>query len=250
MTPLDLLCPIPFHEADPARRARILSRLADTELFAALIEEPADDRAELRIFPLEDGPAALACDAEDRLADFIGGPVAYVALPGRVLAAALVTENRGLLVNPGQPSQMLLDADALAWLGRALLAEPSLAPDEAPRRIQPPRTAVVQALAEPISLRLGDMVGLVESAALVQAEWADGRGNHTLILKGVDDSRRPAVAKAFAELFAFLPEVDGGIDLAFSDVEHSRDALILVPPAPEEPQPAPKRDPNAPPRLR
>ncbi|HWL58593.1 MAG TPA: SseB family protein [Paracoccus sp. (in: a-proteobacteria)] len=250
MTPLDLLCSIPFHEADPARRARILSRLADTELFAALVEEPVADRAELQIFPLEDGPAALACDSEERLAGFIGGPVAYVGLPGRVLAAALVAEGRGLLVNPGQPSQMLLDAAALAWLGRALEAEPSLAPDEAPVAMRQPRPEAVEILAEPVSLRLGDMGGLVESAALVAAEWADGRANHTLILKGVGESHRNAVAKAFAELLAFLPEIPGGTDLAFSDASHPALALVLESPPLDEPAPAPRRDPNAPPRLR
>ncbi|MTH79333.1 SseB family protein [Paracoccus aestuariivivens] len=250
MTPLDLLCPIPFHEAMPAQRARILSRLADTELFAALVEEPAHDRAELKIHALPDGPVALACDAEDRLADFIGGPVAYVALPGRILASALAAEGQGLLVNPGQPSEMLLSADMLAWLTEALQAEPAIAPDEAPVSIQPPRPEVVEALAEPLSIRLGDMVGLVESAALVATVWANGRSNHSLILKNVEETRRPALAKAFAELLAFLPEVDGGTDIAFSDQTHPSVALILEPPAPEAPEQPPRRDPNAPPRLR
>jgi len=250
MTPLDLLCPVPFHEANPAQRARILSRLADSELFAALVEEPADDRVELQVFPLPDGPVALACDAEDRLADFIGGPVAYLGLPGRVLASALASEGRGLLVNPGHPSEMLLDTATLSWLVQALQAEPSLAPDEAPRSIRAPQPEVVRALAEPLSTRLGDMVGLVDSAALVATEWANGRQNHTLLLKGVEESRRPALAKAFAELLAFLPEIEGGADIGFSDSAHPAVALVLEPPAPVEPEPVPQRDPNAPPRLR
>lgn len=249
MTPLDLLCQTPFHEADTARRARILSRLADTELFAALTQEPAGDRAELRIFPLEDGAAALACDSEDRLAGFFGGPVAYLALPGRILAAALVAEGRGLLVNPGEPSEMLLDPAALAWLGQALRAEPNFVSDATPRAVRPPRSDVVAVLAEPVALRLGDMAGLVESAALVAADWPDGRSNHTLILKSVDESRRNAVAKAFAELLAFLPEIAGGVDLAFSERPHPAVALVIDTPVPEPEEPA-RRDPDAPPRLR
>lgn len=250
MTPLDLLCPAPFHEAAPAQRARILSRLADTELFAALVGEPAGDRAELQIYPLEAGQVALACDSEDRLAGFTGGPVAYVGLPGRVLAATLAAEGRGLLINPGHPSQMLLDADMLSWLCEALQAEPGLAPDEAPALVQAPDPAVVAILAEPVSMRLGDMAGLVESAALIATGWADGRRNHTLILKGVTDEHRAALAKAFAELLAFLPEFEGGADLAFSNAGHPADALIFEPPEPEPEPPVVKRDPNAPPRLK
>ena len=105
MTPLDELCQVPFHEADAPVRSRILSRLADTELFVALLAEPADDRAELRLFDLPEGRFALACDREERLAGFVGGPVAYLALPGRVLAAALA-ENFGELC--GQFLNLLL----------------------------------------------------------------------------------------------------------------------------------------------
>ena len=250
MTPLDLLCSAPFHDAASAQRARILSRLADTELFAALVEEPADDRAELQIYTLDEGPVALACDAEDRLAGFVGGPVAYVALPGRVLASALAQEGRGLLVNPGHPSQMLLGPDLLSWLVEALAAQPSLAPDEAPRRIAPPRPDVVEILAEPLATRLGDMVGLLESAALVEADWQEGRRAHALILKGAAPDHRAALAKAFAELLAFLPEIEGGVDIAFSDTTPPDVALLIEPPVPAEPKPTPRRDPDAPPRLR
>ncbi|MDS9468271.1 SseB family protein [Paracoccus sp. MBLB3053] len=250
MTPFDAFFTIPFHEADQAQRARILSRLADTELFAALVTEPTGDKAELRVFPLDNGSVALACDAEDRLAGFMGGPVAYVALPGRVLAATLVNEHRGLLVNPGEPSEMLLDAPTLGWLVDALEAEPSLASDETPRQVRAPDLAVVSCLAEPISTRLGDMAGMVQSAALVAADWEDGRSNHVLMLKGVDESHRSAVAKAFAELMAFLPEIAGGVDLAFTSAMHPPVALVIDVPQPEAPQPAARRDPNAPPILR
>lgn len=250
MTALDQLCPIPFHEAAPAARARILSRLADTELFAALIEEPAGDRAELQIYELPEGAVALACDSEERLAGFVAGPVAYLALPGRVLAAALAAEGRGLLVNPGQSSQMLLDHDMLSWLGRALEAQPNLAPDETPLRFRTPEPQTVDLLAEPLVARLGDMRALVQDLGLVAADWFDGRQNHTLILRGVEDDRREAVAKAFAELLAFLPEPQGGVDLAFSDAALPDQALILTAPPVVPEAPAPRRDPNALPRLR
>ncbi|SMO50305.1 SseB family protein [Paracoccus laeviglucosivorans] len=250
MTQLDDLCRRPFHEAQPAQRARILSRLADTELFVALTAEPVGDQAELQIYDLPDGAVALACDAEDRLAGFLGGPVSYVALPGRVLAATLTPEGRGLLLNPGHPSEMLLEAETLDWLARALEAEPSMAGEDAPEKIGAPRPQALLHLAEPLAQRLGDMRGLIESAALVACDWADGRTNHMLILRGVDEDRRAPIAKAFAELLAFLPEVAGGTDIAFSDSALPRLALVLEPPPATADEPVPQRDPNAPPRLR
>ncbi|WJS85868.1 SseB family protein [Paracoccus sp. TOH] len=250
MTPLDELCQIPFHEAEAPARARILSRLADTGLFAALVAEPPDDRAELRIFDLPDGPVALACDGEDRLADFLGGPVAYVALPGRVLAAALASEGRGLLVNPGHASQLMLDAGMLAWLVGALEARPSMAPDEAAQSLSAPTPDAVALLAEPLAQRLADMAGLVPRMALVATQWRGGRRNHALLLDGVDPAHEAAIAKALAELLAFLPELPGGVDIGFAARDLPRGALILEPPPPPSaPEPA-RRDPKAPPRLR
>lgn len=250
MTPLDELCQVPFHEADAPARARILSRLADTELFAALLAEPADDRAELRLFDLPEGRFALACDREERLAGFVGGPVAYLALPGRVLAAALAEEGRGLLVNPGHASQLMLDAGVLGWLVQALQARPSMAPDEAARRLGAPSPEAVALLAEPLAQRLGDMAGLVGRLALVAAEWQDGRQGHALILAGVEPAHEDAVAKALAELLAFLPELPGGVDIGFAGPDLPAGALVLEPPPPPPaPEPA-RRDPSAPPRLR
>ncbi|MFT4015110.1 MAG: SseB family protein [Paracoccus sp. (in: a-proteobacteria)] len=250
MTPLDMLCPTPFHEADAGARARVLSRLADTELFAALTQEPADDRADLQIYELPTGAAALACDLPERLAEFVGGPVAYVALPGRVLAAALAAEGRGLLVNPGAPSQLLLDAEALAWLVQALQARPNLAPEGAPRASFPPQPGLVSDLVEPLSQRLADVAGVVRRAALFQAEWSAGVRRHVLLLQGVAEARRDQVAKAFAELLAFLPEQARGVDIAFSEITPPAHAVLLEPPelAPEPVQP--QRDSGAPPRLR
>ena len=48
MTPLDSLCTAPFHELPDVARARVLNRLADTELFVALDGDPVEDRARLR----------------------------------------------------------------------------------------------------------------------------------------------------------------------------------------------------------
>ena len=75
----------------------------------------------------------------------------------------------------------------------------------------PPTPEAVALLSEPLARRLGDMIGLVGRLTLVQAEWAEGRTGHALMLQGVAPAHEEAVAKAFAELLAFLPQVPGGI---------------------------------------
>lgn len=239
MTALDELATTPFHDADAPLRARMLSRLADTELFVALVREPHDDRVELQLFPLDGVNVALACDAEDRLAGFFGAPVAYAAMPGRALAALLRTEGAGLLVNPGAASEMLLDAGMLDWLTGALAAEPQ--PDEARLRLTGPHPDTVAALAEPLGARLLDMHALISGAALAGVAG----GGHVLLIAGAAPDRQPAIAKALAEALAFLPPQSGGVDISFTDAPPPATALRfdLTPPQAEPPAPRPKGPP-------
>ena len=241
MSALDDLAPVPFHDADAPQRARMLSRLADTELTVALLREPIHDQVELQIFDLDGVRVALACDAEDRLADFFGHPVAYAALPGRVLAGLLNADGAGLLVNPGHPSEMLLDTGMLDWLTGALDAAPEQG--QARLRLTAPDAQVAQALADPLAERLADLRGLVAGAALVGAS-GDGAA-HLLVIAGAPVDRQPAIAKALAEALAFLPAQPGGVDISFSDAPPPAGSLLfdLTPPAPEEPAPRPKGPP-------
>ncbi|RNF35544.1 SseB family protein [Paracoccus methylarcula] len=245
MTALDDLAAIAFHDADSAQRARMLSRLADTELSVALVAEPEGDRIELRIFPLDGGPVALACDGEDRLAGFFGAPVAYAAMPGRVLAGLLRQEGVGLLVNPGHPSEMLLDAGMLDWLTGVLSAAPETA--EARLRLTAPSPATIEALAEPLAARLADMRGLITGAALAGVRGEDGPKAHLLLIAGAEAGHQPAIAKALAEALAFLPPQPGGVDISFSDAAPPPAALRFEL-SPPEPSPAERA--KAPPRLR
>ncbi|WP_041527694.1 SseB family protein [Paracoccus aminophilus] len=250
MTALDDLCPIPFHEASENARARILSRLADTELFVALTREPADDRAEILSFDLSGTKAALACDSEERLSEFMGRVVAYAAMPGRVLAALLGEAGSALLVNPGRPSELFLDASALDWLGQVLSAAPEEGGELRPSWLTAPTPEAIEIFLVPLAQRLADMVGLATSAALVAAVWPDGRRGHLLLLRGCADDSRAALAKAFAEFFSFLPMVEGGVDIGFAELDLPQGALLLdVPERKPEPEPV-RRDPKAPPRLR
>ncbi|WP_410217472.1 SseB family protein [Paracoccus sp. (in: a-proteobacteria)] len=240
MTALDDLALVSFHDADAPQRARMLSRLADTELSVALTGEPAGDEVELQIFPLEGARVALACDTEDRLASFFGTSVAYAAMPGRVVAGILKTERAGLLVNPGHPSEMLLDADMLDWLTGALEAAPQEA--EARLRLAAPDADVAAALSGPLAQRLADMRGLIAGAALVGLA---GTGGHLLLIAGAPADRQPAIAKALAEALAFLPPQPGGVDISFAETAPPAGALLfdLTPPQPEIPAPKPKGPP-------
>ncbi|MDO5613049.1 MAG: hypothetical protein Q4G14_07375 [Paracoccus sp. (in: a-proteobacteria)] len=242
MTALDDLCQTPFHDADAPARARILSRLADTELSVALMAEPAGDTVDLRIFDLPGARVALAADEESRLAGFLGGPVAYAALPGRVLAAMLRAEGVGLLLNPGAPSEMLLDAQTLGWLETALASAP--VPDEARLAAGPPRSDTVAALAGPLAERLADLRGMIAGAALAGA----GEG-HVLLIAGAEPARQPAIAKALSETLAFLPPQPGGVDIGFAETPPPAGALLFDLTPPPEPAPAPK-PPKGPPILR
>ena len=253
-TELDRLAAgVPFHDAEPSQRAAMLRRLADTELHAALTAEPSDDAADLRMFDVLGLTVALASDDAAALAGFLGGPVAHVSLPGRVLARELAEAGQGLLVNPGRPSEMLLDPAMLGWLVQALARAPAAA-DAVPRRLAAPTPEALAGLAEPLAARLGDMAGLVAGAALVGVEWGDGRHGHLVVIAGAGDSDRAAIAKALSELIAFAPPVEGGVDVTSQDLRLPQGAVRIEAVAPPSPgparsEPAPPR-PDAPPRLR
>lgn len=254
MTPLDSLCVAPFHELPDAARARVLNRLADTELFVALDGDPVEDRVKLRMFDVDGNRLAVAADDEDRLAGFFGAPTGHLAMPGRALAAMLAAEGVTLMVNPAAPSEMLLDAGILGWLATALSQAPA-EEQAAPARLSAPSPAMVAALAEPLAARLADMEGLTEAAALVAAEWADGSRGHLVVLSGADEAARPLLAKALAELLAFLPPLAEGCDVAF-DLPLPAGALVLrleavaAEPGPPSHPRAPGSDPDKPPILR
>lgn len=251
MTILDDLCEKPFYELADAARARVLSRLADTELYVALTHEPVDDQIELRMFDLEAGRTALATDTEYRLAAFLGGPVPYIALPGRVLAEMLAAEQVALMVNPQDASSMILPPDLLAWLHQGLSGRPVEAQSR-PLALTGPDPQAVAILAEALALRLGDMAGLTQGAALVGAQWKGGETGHLIVLEGVTPDHQPALAKAVADLLAFLPEIEGGVDITFDPIPLPDAALRLVleKPEPQAPLGAPGMDPSRPPNLR
>lgn len=247
MTPLDGLCATPFHEADAAARAAILRRLADTLLYAALAGEAEGQRAELLRLDGPDGQLALACDSDDRLTGFFGRVVDYAAMPGRVLARMLAEAGVGLLVNPGAPSEMLIDAATLGWLVAALSGGPDAG--EGAARLSPPDPETAATLLPALGERLAEMAGLAQAAVLTRAIWADGRQGHLLLIEGAEPAYEPAIAKAIGELAAFLPPLPGGLDVSFAPLPAPEGAPRIVIETPPPPPPEPPR-PKGPPILR
>lgn len=243
-TPLDALCTVPFHEADAAARAAIMRRFADTVMYVALAGDVVEDRAELyRLSLPEGGEAALACDDEARLAAATARSTMFAAMPGRVLAGMLGATGLSLLVNPGAPSQMLLGPEAMSWLTDALAqAEPAQAEGaERGAQVLPPDPAVVEILAPALGERLIDMHGMAESVSLLRS--GDG---HLLLVHGAAPDAHSALAKALAELLAFLPPLPTAVDVGFTDAPPPACAVTLrleaLPPTPTAPK--------GPPRLR
>lgn len=246
----DLASAAVFHDADAPQRALMLSRLADTELSVALDGEPTagtdGHSIVLRMFPLDGRQVALACDSEDRLSGFFERPTPYAAMPGRALAAMLRTVGADLLINPGHPSEMLLDAAMLDWLMGALDARPEEA--EARLRLMAPAPQAVADLAGPLAARLADLRGLITGAALAGVAGPDGPSAHLLIVAGAPADRQPAIAKALAEALSFLPSQPGGVDITFASAMLPGAALRFDLSEPEKPVHAPK--PKGPPILR
>ena len=86
---------------DDRLRLHYYDALADSELFVLLEREPKASDIDPKVFALEGGPLVLVFDVEERLSAFTGAAAPYAALPGRVIATALVGQGVGLGINLG-----------------------------------------------------------------------------------------------------------------------------------------------------
>lgn len=251
MTPLDQLCTEPFHTLSAPLRAGVLGRLANTQIFVALSRESEGERVDVLTFDLAGVRTAICADSEDRLTDFFAGPVAYAAMPGRVLARLLREQGAGLMVNAGAGSEMLLNESMLEWLENALSRAPVA--ELATAQLHAPSPAMVAALAEPLAGRLADMAGLIRGGSLVGARHADGSDGHLVVITGAAPDVQARIAKAIGEMIAFLPPLPQDCDVAF-DLAVPPQALQLHISQVQRSQPAtrsaPGSDPDKPPILR
>lgn len=238
MSPLDAA-----HAEMQAAPDREGARLAFWHAVAATeLHVPGD--AAPRVFPTSDGPLILAFDDEARLADFLGpGPVERLSLAGRALAGALAGQGVGVVLNPGAPSETLIDAATLDWLAGLTAG----GPEEGSTRILSPRPpgAAAAGLLPTLDAAFRRMSGLAAEALLLR----DGT-RHVLAVIDAAEGAEGAIAASLAEAVRFA-DAEATVDVVFLDAARARPlrevALAISLPERAARTPRPK---DAPPRLR
>ncbi|MCK0137822.1 SseB family protein [Aliiroseovarius sp. F47248L] len=198
---------------DDAARLRFYERLADGELFLLLTEEPNDDEISPDLFELEGATFALVFDREDRLAEFVGTPAPYAALPGRLVANMLAGQNIGLGVNLGiAPSSILIPPDAMSWLADTLKS----GPEQVEARIAEVHApSAPEALISALGVKLASAAGLASYACLAGVTYADGRKGHLLGFVDAATGAEHALAGAANEALTFSGLEAGEMDVGF-----------------------------------
>lgn len=240
---------------DDAARLRFFERLADSELFLMLTEETQDENISPELFDVADGRFVLVFDREDRLAQFAGRPVPYVALSGRVLSAMLAGQGIGLGLNlETAPSSMLIPAEALGWLATTL----QHGPEEVQERLAEflPPSGLPDTLLIALDAKLATAAGLAQAAFLVATKSQDGAMGHLLGFVGAVDGAEPALAKAASEALTFSGIEAGAMDVGFFAPDDAAAAFLakaglrfdlpqpeLVKPASQAPGSNPERPP-------
>jgi hypothetical protein len=246
---------------DDLARLAYYQAIADAELFLLLVSEPIADDIAPKLFELESGRFVMAFDQEERLADFCDAPVPYAALPGRVIAGALVGKGIGIGLNLGvAPSAFLMPPEALAWLVGTLAQEPKVT-QARPLAFNAPG-GLPNTLLTALEHRLAQLPGLARAAYLVQATYEGGAKGYMLAFEGASDETQAALAKAVSETLVFSGIDAAELDVTFLDADHPVPAGLLrvarcieipagnAPSQPINSSSAPGMDPNRPPRLK
>lgn len=259
-TPLDAAhAAMTANDADDAARLRFYERLADSELFLLLTEEPQDENVSPEVFEVQDQSFVLVFDREERLAEFVGKTAPYAALSGRIVASLLAQQGMGLGLNlEVAPSSILIPPQAIAWLDETL----GNAPDEAEARIQEitPPVGMPESLLGGLDAKLATAAGLAHSAYLVGVVYENGIRTHLLAFVDTVPGAEGALAKAVSEALTFSGIEAGALDVAFFQASDAmagslaKWGLHFELPQPEDAQElgraAPGSDPAKPPILR
>lgn len=243
---------------DDAARLRFFERLADSELFLMLTEEAQGENISPELFEVADGRFVLAFDLEERLAQFAGRPVPYIALSGRVLSAMLSGQAVGLGLNlDAAPSSMLIPAEALGWLSETLQNGPEMVQQQL-SEILPP-VGLPEALLKALDTKLATAAGLAATAFLVGTKSNEGGQGHLLGFIAAVEGAKPALAGAVSEALIFSGVEAGTLDVGFFDADDPAVAALArvglqfdlpQPQAPSTERAAPGKDPERPPILR
>lgn len=259
-TPLDhAIAAAEAPDAPEAARARMLALLMETSLCAPVAGENAaeasvEDGPALLTFPLSEGPVALGFDGDARLAAFFGAPTAYVALPGRALAAMLADAGLGLAVNlpPEGEGGAVLPAGALAWAAETFAAPAEGADLSGAVEIGPP-VGAPGALAAALSARVAEMGALVAGAWLARLGPPGVRGDLAVLILPAPAARRAgaALAAGLAPLAEALAPEDETVAVGALEEGHPLLGPVRAHGLDLRPQASPARPREAaPPRLR
>ena len=213
-----------------------------------------------QVFELADGPVVLAFDSEERLAGFSVTPMAYAALPGRVIAWQMAGQavSLGLNLGTGAASEVILPPAALDWLRTMLDQAPAM------ERLAGVAAFGVPQVPEPVlaALRacLAAAAGHVGLGILVAVRFQDGGKGDMLVLAGVASGDQDRLARAVTEALAFSGIEAAALDLAFLAADDpavrrmAEVGLLFVPKGPVAEVPVapsgPGMDPPRPPNLR
>jgi hypothetical protein len=242
-----------------ALRLKFYERLADSELFVLLDQDPEGEDIIPSVFPVEGGTFVLVFDREERLSEFVGDVAPYAALPGRVVAQMLAGEGLGLGVNLGvAPSSILIPDDAVIWLADTLGNRPSET-EERPLEVTAP-TGLPETLISALDTKLALAAGLAQFAFLVGVTYEGNRRSHLLAFVNTVEGANVALAQAAGEALTFSGIEAGEMDVAFfaaSDPICAKLAMVglrfdlpeMSTPAKGEPT-APGMNPQKPPVLR
>lgn len=211
---------------DDAARLRFYQRLADSELFLLLRDEPRGEVLDPEILEFDNEETAnidryaLVFDNEDRLGSFAaqvrGEPMPYAALPGRVIAGMLAGQGVGLGLNLDvAPSSILIPAAAMAWLTDALSPDPEGA-EGMLISIAPP-VGLPDALITGLEEKLVSAAGLASHAVFVKGIWSEGREGWLLAFIDAAPNAESALARATQEALIFSGTDLSTVDVAFFD---------------------------------
>jgi hypothetical protein len=248
-------------QADEAAGLRFYQLLADATLYLLLEAEAEGEVVRPKVLELEEGAVLLAFDREERLAAFTGGPAAYAALPGRIVAQQMVEQgglSLGLNIGTEAGSEALLPPEALVWLVQMLGGTPEQA--EARPEVFLPATALPAALITALEQAIAAASGLAEAGLLAAVRYADGQAGHVFAFVNAAPNAEAALARAVSEALAFSGIEAGQLDVTFlREGDAGLEALgrvarlfevpervVEAPPGPL----APGMDPEVPPKLR
>ena len=212
MTPLDEAhAAMQAAPEDDTARLRFYERVADAELYLLLEAEAVGDQVTPVLYA---DSYVMVFDRAERLAEHVGAEAPFVALSGRAIAGMLEGQPLGLAVNIGvAPSEILLPAEAMAWL-RDTLANEAGEVEVRLDRVLPPG-GLPEVVIAALDAKLATATGMAAGAFLVEVVHDTGGRGHLLAFVGAQPRAEGALVRAASEALTFSGVEAGAMDVGF-----------------------------------